>query len=252
MRIFIERNLVHIESLGLLALTRYIFELSVWISLLEQSASFGLVYRVRQLENNQKFYSDLKNHLLLEAKCFKQIDSEKNSQIEKLARNAANSPEPEELAAAIHSIEDAIDNRMALSFSIYGDEAKKNGYGFQAHLIEQKAITHAETKLAAIERELQEYRNTWADTLKEIYPPNSKGEGRWKWKEQARRTNMLDEFNFIYSYTSRLLHAEPIGLTTDEKSLTYKEIILFARYISSKINECMGKATQLINASTLH
>jgi hypothetical protein len=245
-RIFIERNLTYIESLGILALTRYMFELSVWVCLLEKDEKYGLIYYKRLLENNQKFYLDLKNHLVREIELFKNIETKERAQIRSVVTSLGKKLRPEEVTSRIHAIEEEIDAEIALSFSIYGPEAKTNGYGFQAHLIETQAITQAEAALLQIEAEMKQFDSVWGASIKEV------ASGKWNWRKQAELVGMIDDYDFIYSYTSRLLHAEPIGLTTDQKSLENKEVCIFLRYMLIRLGKFMQKANWLINMGTLH
>jgi hypothetical protein len=46
-----------------------------------------------------------------------------------------------------------------------------------------------------------------------------KQEQSWQWKQQAASVGMSDQYEFIYSFTSRLLHATPVSLTTNQKLL---------------------------------
>jgi hypothetical protein len=245
-RIFIERNLTYIESLGILALTRYIFELSVWVCLLEKDERYGLVYYKQLLENNKWFYLDLKNNLLREIELFKRIETRENAQIRSVVKSSDSKLQPEEVTSKIHAIEAEIDAEIALSFCLYGLDAKTNGYGFQAHLIESQAVTQAQAALVQIESEKKQFDEIWGASVKEV------AAGKWNWKKQAELVGMLDDYDFIYSYTSRLLHAEPISLTTDQKSLENKEICLFLRYILIRLGELTQKANRLINIGTLH
>lgn len=245
-RIYIERNFTYIESLGVLSLTRYIFELSVWVNLLEQDERYGLVYYQRLLENNKRFYSDLKSHLLREADLFKRIGEKEIDRIKSMVTTSVGTLTSEEVAKRVRAVEEKIDAEIGLSLCIYGAEAKIKGYGFQAHLIETQAVTQASSTLEQIETELKQFNERWSASIKDIAAV------KWNWRAQAKLVGMVDDYDFIYSYTSRLLHAEPISLTTNQKSLENKEVCLFLRYILIKVSELMQKTTNLINIGTLH
>ena len=58
-----------------------------------------------------------------------------------------------------------------------------------------------------------------------------KQEKDWNWKEQATAIGMSDQYEFIYSFTSRLLHATPVSLTTNQKLLEPEEMRIFLEYI---------------------
>jgi len=58
LRLFTENNFSYIETLGLLAVARYIFELSVWLRLIEKDLRYALVF-YSELLKNQRWYRKL-------------------------------------------------------------------------------------------------------------------------------------------------------------------------------------------------
>jgi len=66
LRLLIEQNFAHIESIGLLAVTRYVFELTVWLKLLAKDSRYGLVYYRELIKNQLEYHTDLRNHLIRE------------------------------------------------------------------------------------------------------------------------------------------------------------------------------------------
>src|ERR1039458_3365378 len=61
-RLFIEQNFNYIETMGVLAVSRYMFELTVWLKRLQQDARYGLVYHYQLLEKKRGFYAALRKH----------------------------------------------------------------------------------------------------------------------------------------------------------------------------------------------
>ena len=53
----------------------------------------------------------------------------------------------------------------------------------------------------------------------------------------AEKAEISHEHDYIYSYASKLLHATPASLTTDQKNLEMPEVCLFLRYIYVKMLE---------------
>ena len=53
-------------------------------------------------------------------------------------------------------------------------------------------------------------------------------------------------FDFIYSYTSRLLHATPPSITTDQRNLDLSEVDMFLRYVKVRINDLLVIANTLL------
>ena len=66
---------------------------------------------------------------------------------------------------------------------------------------------------------------------KEIKETKKLANERWNWKLNANKVGMGDEYEFIYTYCSRLLHASPTSVTTDQKNLEDDEMLVFLRYI---------------------
>ena len=58
----------------------------------------------------------------------------------------------------------------------------------------------------------------------------------------ASEAGLAHEHDYIYAFASKLLHATPSSLTTDQKNLELSEIYIFLRYIHVKILEIMELA----------
>ena len=66
------------------------------------------------------------------------------------------------------------------------------------------------------------------------------------WKQRAAIVGMAAEYDFVYSYTSRLLHATPPSITTDQKNLEPGEIEMFLRYVKVAIMDMLDIATKVL------
>ena len=51
------------------------------------------------------------------------------------------------------------------------------------------------------------------------------------------------EYDFIYRFSSKLLHATPASITTDQKNLEMSELALFLKYIYVKIDDVLELAS---------
>ena len=60
----------------------------------------------------------------------------------------------------------------------------------------------------------------------------------------AKKVDLGDEYEYIYSYTSKLLHATPSSITTNQKNLELSEINIFLKYVRVKINDILSLAKQ--------
>ncbi|MFQ1055550.1 hypothetical protein ACFX2V_10960 [Gilliamella apicola] len=53
----------------------------------------------------------------------------------------------------------------------------------------------------------------------------------------AKAVGIDDEYSFIYSFTSKLLHAALASITTEQKNFTSEEATIFLKYIHIKIRD---------------
>lgn len=60
---------------------------------------------------------------------------------------------------------------------------------------------------------------------------------KWQWRGMSEEAGILDEHDYIYSFASKLLHATPASITTDQKNLERPEVCMFLRYIYVKMLE---------------
>ena len=71
------------------------------------------------------------------------------------------------------------------------------------------------------------------DTFKKSCPDSARKKcfAKWNLKDHARSVGMDQAYDLIYSYTSRLLHAAPFSILTDQKNLEPSEMVLFLDYM---------------------
>lgn len=224
---FIERNFSYIETLGLISLCRYTFELVVWLKHIELDERFALIYAQILCKQQVELYEKLAGHLQREIDLYLSLAEEEtiaHANVRAAARTqrTAGRATVEDIRAASN----LIDERLALEFAIYSDQALHNGYGFQAHLLKtqalQKAVAYADENRIF----LAKFNSRWAKIIEELKIKD------WKWYARAKHVGMDSDYDFIYSYTSRLLHATPASLTTHQQSLEEQEIAMFLRYIA--------------------
>jgi hypothetical protein len=134
------------------------------------------------------------------------------------------------VAEAKAMIETETDREARRHFCIYADQAKTNGHSFQAHFIETKVLPKLNDELEKWRRE----RSDFLTNVKGSPPFGAKWEDqekRWRWKTQAEAAGMSDQYEFICSFTSRLLHATPVSMATDQKLLELHEMNMFLEYV---------------------
>lgn len=232
--LFLDQNLQYVETLGVLALTRYIFELAIWVRLLAKDRRYALVYYREQIDTMAAHNASHLKHLTREAELFKRINARENQltmeAVQRYAGASASTSE-DQLMHMGPDIMAEVDRNAAKSFSVFFDDATTNGYGFQAYLIETQAIPKANAAASELAAERDELAKQFGPALDEL------ARGRWQWKAAAVKVGVEHEYDFIYSYTSKLLHATPAGLTTLHQNLEPFEIRLFLRYVLVTINE---------------
>lgn len=235
-RNFIENNFSVIETLGVLSLARYTFEMVVHLKRIELDANFAIVYAREVFEQQIKHYEKLANHLKHEITLYRSLcdeETEKHDAILKSARLAPKQNWDEKLgykiAEDIKAASDAIDERLATILTLYSDEAKVYGFAFQADCLETQVLQKL-ISLADQNREsLSEFDGVWKSILDSDPKYNIK-----KWSKRANQVRMDIEYEFIYSYTSRLLHATPVSLSINQQCLQDDEILMFLKYVYSE------------------
>jgi hypothetical protein len=238
-RLFIEQNFIFIETMGVIAVSRYLFELSVWLKLFEFDSRYGLVYYNNLINTQLNFYKDNKAQLERECILLNSFeDLEKSQQEINLQDISTNNYI--KIADAIIEGSKKVDDIASRKFSIYAEQAKINGYGFQSYLIKTKDIPNAEQNIKKVEEEKSCFEERVSAEIRKLIPK------RWNWKKMAKKVNLSDEYEYIYSYTSKLLHATPASITTNSKNLELSEMRVFLKYIDVKIHDIQSFATSFI------
>ncbi len=235
LKLFTEQNFNFVESMGVVSVTRYIFELSVWINLFKLDPRFGLVYYSQLLDTTHKYWKDLKEQMKREISLLQKFEKKESEAMSELMEKVKNKTDPEQqkeiaLKGRI-SVSDSIDKQAVRLFSIYTEQAKTNGYGFQAHLVEQKTLPKIKQSIIDIENEKKAFNAFISQDVKELIPE------RWQWRQMSQKVGVADEYDFIYTFSSKLLHATPSSITTNQKNLEVSEIVMFLKYINIKIKD---------------
>jgi hypothetical protein len=231
----IENNFWFIETMGVLAVARYVFELSVWLHLFQKDSRYALVYYRELLETQRKYCEDTAAQLHREVALLKRFETMDNRADQEVIR-AYKEGTVSDAGEMMRSTMERVDAEASRNFSLYLDEAKKNGYGFQAYLVEKKAIPPVERAIANIAKEMRAFESRVPQDVQNLV------KGRWQWKRMAEEAGLAHEHDYIYAFASKLLHATPASLTTDKKNLKLPEICIFLRYTHVKILEIMGLA----------
>lgn len=231
-----EQNFQFIEPIGVLAVARYIFELSIWLHLFQKDSRYCLIYYRELLETQRKYYEDTVAHLRKEIELLRRFEKMDSQAMNEVNQVVSTEGRVGEVGQMIRNAMDRVDAEASRNFSLYLEDARTNGYGFQAYLVEKKAIPLIKQAVKDITGEIQDFQRLVPQDVQNLV------KGRWQWRRMAEEVSLSHEHDYIYSYASKLLHATPASLTTDQKNLELSEICIFLRYIYVKILEIMELA----------
>ena len=214
LQILIENNFRYIETVDLLATTRYVFECLVWLKLLNSNADYGVVFYYKTIKDQISHQKQLREKYLTEATYFEDSANEETARLAQTMKMLATEDADEDtFAKAVAKVQSELDDKARRNFSTYWHDARTNGYGFQAHLIRTKAVLSLDESLSELECERQRALSTLTSRQEDMI------KARWNWKNKASDVGMLAAYEFIYSFTSRLLHATPSSMFTNQKNL---------------------------------
>lgn len=254
LQILLNFNLSYIETLGISTLTRYIFELTVWLKLINNSQWYSLLYRHELIRNQLDHFKTLKNQLHSEIELFKKFGEKDKSFISKVTpiisemKDAGN--EDQIISFLQKKTEESrqeIDNEISKKFTINGKAACINGFDFQIYLIE-KNLKQIQESI----KDLQDFRNnmhTPEDFAFFLENEKLRLGDRWSWYRFAEKVDMKDEYKFVYSFTSKFLHAVPSSISTNQKNIETDEVTILLNFIRICLLEILELSEFLLNPS---
>lgn len=243
--ILVANNVVVLETLGVISLTRYVFELLVWLRTIKQAPLKSLYFLMMSLKDGEAHTEEHIDQLKAEASFFDEMAKrdDHGSALRALQETHGENLTAEIVSAELRSRMDAIDLEARRHFSVYAPEAKINGYSFQAYLIRTKAVVAAETDLEARRRLRTDFVNRFGQTL-----IDESGAGkRWNWADSSRTVGMMGEYEYIYRYTSRLLHATPASFYTSSKNLELAEMRVLLEYIYVRLLDVIDVVSEIVD-----
>jgi hypothetical protein len=236
LRLIIENNFHAIETLALLATARYVFELSIWLKLTSARPEYALAYYGKLLEKEREHSDGLARQLEREIELLERLeeqDAQSTQGVINKIKEAAVAENAEGIQQLVRDSRLDVDRQAARAFSIYADRATHLGFRYTADLVRTQALKKA--------RERQERARLALEAFRKWCPPDSLVlvDRRWKWDREALAAKMEGPYDFLYSYTSRLLHATPASVTTDVKNLECDEIRILLRYIHGALLDAL-------------
>lgn len=218
------------SSLGLVALARNLFENLVWLKHFNEDVAYGLKFYRDLLEQQQQSQRQAIQQATGESVWFDELEKEDGvdlTPVQHLIEKTDDLTDEEKalLREQLNAKSAAVDAKAAERFSIYAHQAKSNSYGYHAHLIRSEIIPHHEERLRVVQRHLTKLKallpTLLAESQIELITKS------WNWRERAKAVKMENQYDFIYSFTSKLLHSSAMNLITEkELQPSEREILL--------------------------
>ena len=238
-RLFIEQNFKVVETVGVNAVARYLLELHIWMSLFRRDENYGLVYFRELLDTQRRFYTDTLAQVEREIEFLQSLEARERAALTEIHDSGGRLRD----VVAKDKVASDHDKEATRHFSIYARAALTNGYGFQTHLVRTKALPRAKEALTMVEIEKRGFDESIAPAVRKLIPD------RWQWRSMANKVGLVHEYDYIYSFASKLLHATPASITTDSKNLEMAELEMFLKYIVVKIDDLMDLAAVYVSAA---
>lgn len=244
LRILVEQNFRMVETIGVVAIARYTFELALWLRLFEVDRRYGLVYFDQFLATQERYVKDTFDQNKREVAWLRSIGEKESAAHDNLAPDVTGCKltDGTSLGVRLREISDQIDAEAARRFSIHAASAQINGYSFQAHLVETKLMPPMKQQLEDIAAQRVEFESKAASRVEDIRPR------KWEWRQMAKRVGLIDEYDYLYSFASKLIHATPVSITTDQKCLEDDEMEMFLRFILVTIDDVLELASKYVPA----
>lgn len=234
---FTERNFNYVESMGLVSVARYVFELSVWLRLFECDSRYGLVYYHNLLNDQCKYWKDYKSQIEREINLLNSFDVKESTlfkaEMERIKQIKDSELQEVEAFNLGNKVIKIIDGEASRKFSVYTEQAKTFGYGYQAVLLENRLLPKIKKSIADVDNEINIFDSKVSDDIRDLIPK------KWNWRSMAQKIDMVDEYDYIYTFSSKLLHASPVSITTNQQSLELSEMLVFLKFIDVKMNDAL-------------
>ncbi len=264
-RHFILHTLVnnqHIETMQTVSIGRYIFELVIWLKLIETDIRFALLFNRKSIEDHIGYAEGHRALLKVEESFYNQqaeIESEKQRQaVTEFSKKYA----PDEdiglsIADRMETISQDLDKALDSKLLLRYEEIKEKGYGYVAASIKKQSLPEIDKKIFERKKDLEEFDSNWSSILEELnadwrprlekLPSRPKKVEKLKYKERAQLMEMEIDYDFFYSYSCKLLHASPSSILSNAQNLSLNEFLLFWRYIRNQFRSTVDLVSRVLN-----
>lgn len=221
---------------------RNLFENLVWCRLFRADVAYGLVFYEQllreQIESVEAHIAKIDSEIRLFAELESVEDSGMASLVDRLKRGEIDGAR---FSALFNETKGAVDSQARLAFAIYGPAAVYNGYGYQQHVLANSIKPKLEHDLQALKSELQSFESARPASSEVLMAKISQGR-RVNWRRAAAEIGMRDEYDFVYSFASKMLHSKAIS-TVPNGQLSEGEAILMFEYAyvaATRMLDCLS------------
>lgn len=220
-------------SLELLAIARNLLENLVWLRLFNSSLSYGLVFYAQllrgQATNELSWIKKIEDEIAL----FEEFEKADSASLEIAYKSVIEGDEREEAVRAAQDLHrkllEELDLKARREFALYGAAAQFNSYAYQSHILQTKELPRHQEVLKKLQERQARLEQHLRSVLAEPQLALATGRTKWNWRSLAKQVGMAKQYEFLYGYTSRLLHSSPVNLVTD-KTLSRSERIAMLEY----------------------
>jgi nucleotide-binding universal stress UspA family protein len=223
--LIIESNFRFVETLSLLATVRYVFEALVWLRVLRKDDRYGLVAYHHLGSIHAQQAKEQKRKMEDEIHFYEKLVKDEQVMMKELVKSRNAGQSLAHLAKGYRFISEEVDRRARREFNLYADEAKENGYSVQVLLLREQGLPRVEERIAIVATEQADLERRVPGNIRPLTKQ------RWNWKAQAESIGMGKQYEFIYSHTSRMLHATPFSFALNQKNLEFEEVRIFLEYL---------------------
>lgn len=228
MRSFTKISILEMSDIELSAVVRFVFEMSLWVTYLAGPVSNGRNYFAHvALENLRHLQKDIK-HMEYELIGLRAAEVREDQKLREAAEEEFSAGRKLNSEEVVKKVWKENEEHAAAKFSIYGDWARGGNFGTTADYVETEVLPDLRSKSLAVEGRI---------ALLEAAGGKIK---KLSVKELANLANMEQEYEWLFSHTSRKIHAEPFSISSDFSSLSGHEKFIYVQYMLRKVREMLA------------
>lgn len=231
---FCSEDIANVDNLSLTQKARYFCDSIMWVKHLCDPKKDPLEYYEHLLRGKSFHYETVIEHLQNEIDQLKQIQPLFSLMLFKQATRRVKLGKPRLGEAEIEKLIDDFDKSLSKSFSIYRKPAIGN-YELYAQIVEDEIILPYKEDLAKLENEIKQFEGVI----------NRKIRRKHNSAEFAKSLQMKAEYEFLFRLASQHLHATPVSMSTEMRSISNSERLIFLEYIRAKIYDVLSSSLYL-------